>query len=240
MRMRSLLGGASPYAHLSGLVPLRGSRRAEDDKDDKETRRGKRSKAEDDDGDEDEPKGRRSRAEDEDRDDDPKGRRSRAEDEDDDKGARAEDEDDDKGAEEDEDEPKSRRGKRSKSRAEDDEDDKDAEDDDDEEEMSGKSAAARARRRERARCKAIFSHKAAAQNVALAASLAFDTTMTRQEAIAVLKSQEGRGGGRDAHDDRRRRNPDLGPGDDGGGASNAKAAEAGWAKALAKVGVKVD
>ena len=60
-----------------------------------------------------------------------------------------------------------------------------SEDDDDQGEMTGKSAAASARRRERSRCAAIFASKHAVNNVPLAASLAFETTMTRGEAIAI-------------------------------------------------------
>lgn len=70
----------------------------------------------------------------------------------------------------------------------DDDDDAGAEDDDDEEEMRGNSAAANARRRERARCASIFASKAAGKNPALAANLAFNTSMTRKEALTVLES----------------------------------------------------
>ncbi|WP_431276270.1 hypothetical protein ACQ858_08455 [Variovorax ureilyticus] len=66
--------------------------------------------------------------------------------------------------------------------------DKDAKaDDDNDEEMRGDSTAAAARRRERARCAAIFGSKAAAKNPVLAANLAFNTAMTRKEALAVLE-----------------------------------------------------
>ncbi len=70
-----------------------------------------------------------------------------------------------------------------------DDDEPDAEEDDDnEEEMRGNSAAAGARRRERARCAAIFGSRQAGRNPQLAASLAFNTSLTRKEAIAVLES----------------------------------------------------
>lgn len=235
MRMSTrLLGGASAYAHLAGLVPLRGKRAEEDDKDDAGGKKSRRAEGDDD---EDEPKGKKSRADGDsdqypdDDDSEPKGKKSRrAEDDDDEdepkgkKSRAAEDDDED-------DEPKGR-----KARAEDDEDDADAEDDD--EEMTGKSAVAKARGRERARCKAIFAHPVAAQNVALAASLAFDTTMTRKAAIAVMQGQAGRGGDRgDYRSDRRARNPDLGA---GGGApvTGAKAQTQSWDAALGKAGVK--
>lgn len=261
MRTR-LFGGASSFAHLAGIG--RASRRAEDeDRDDKETKRSRR--AEDDDED-DEPKGRKSRAaddddmdgkgskrsrraEDDDEDDDePKGRKSRASDDDDQddepkarkaRRARAEEDDED-------DEPKGR-----KSRAADDDDDQDDEpkgrksrasddddDDDDKHEMTGRSVVANARRRERERCAAIFGSRHAAGNIALAASLAFDTTMTRREAIAVLKGQAARGD-QDRDDrrlDRASRNPDLGPGGASGPAGQAAMA-ASWDRALAKAGV---
>lgn len=223
MRMDRLFGGASRYAHLAALIPQRAAR-AEDD--DQEPKDAKRSRAADDEEDDDaEPKGKKSkRAEDPDQypdedDSEPKGKKSKAADDDDDA--------------DDDDEPKSRKARR----AEDDEDDTSAEDDDDKEEMTGKSAVAKARSRERARCKAIFSHPVAAQNVALAASLAFDTTMTRKEAVAVLKGQQGQGGARDYRGDRSRRNPDLGPGAES--APTGKQAQASsWSRALGKAGAR--
>ncbi|TAL89279.1 MAG: hypothetical protein EPN62_08755 [Candidimonas sp.] len=54
--------------------------------------------------------------------------------------------------------------------------------------MHGKSSAADARRRERARCAAIFGCKAAGRNPVLAATLAFNTSMGRNEAISVLQN----------------------------------------------------
>lgn len=89
---------------------------------------------------------------------------------------------------EEEEEPESeddKKGKKAK-KAKKEEDDEACEDEDDESEMRGDSEAAQARRRENARCAAIFASPAAAKNPALAASLAFDTRMTRKEAIAVL------------------------------------------------------
>lgn len=189
--MRSMLmGRSSSFAHFAGLG--RGGRRAEEETPKDDDTKGKKSRAADgDDEDEDDkPKGK---AADDDApaqypdDDDTKGRKSRAADGDDD--------------DDDEDEPK---GKKSR-----------AEDDDDEEEMTGKSAVAGARRRERARCAAIFNHPAAAENPQLACSLAFETTLTRQGALAVLKSQAGRTANRaDLGAGRRDRNPSLGAGGD--------------------------
>jgi hypothetical protein len=226
MRLNTLFGGASPYVHLAGLVPARG-RRAEDDKPADEPK-GKKSKAADDDDDgddDDQPKGKTSRADDdpdqypEDDDSAPKGKRSKAAD------------DDDAGDDGDDDAPKGK-----KSRAEDDDDPSAEDDDDDKEEMSGKSAAALARRRERARCKAIFSHPAAAENLPLAASLAFDTAMTRAEALAVLKGQEGRGGDRGGRSARARHNADLGPIGESRMSGKQQIA-ASWAQAFKRAGV---
>ncbi|MCP1376038.1 hypothetical protein [Dyella lutea] len=66
--------------------------------------------------------------------------------------------------------------------------DGDDESDDSDEEMRGSSAAAQARQRERARCKAIFSCAGAGVRPDVAATLAFNTSMSRKEAIAVLNS----------------------------------------------------
>ncbi|MBB5414100.1 hypothetical protein [Paraburkholderia atlantica] len=104
-------------------------------------------------------------------------------------------------------------------KAEDDEDDAKAEDedgkkeakaddgdDDNDEEMRGNSASAKARRREQARCAAIFASKAAARNPVLAANLAFNTRMSRQEALAILESTPAQA----SHSDRSARNPNIG------------------------------
>ncbi|MDE8344639.1 MAG: hypothetical protein POH28_00485 [Acidocella sp.] len=65
----------------------------------------------------------------------------------------------------------------------------DGEDDDDPvNEMRGRSPAAKARRKERARCAAIFASTAAARNPNMAAHLAFNTLLSRKEAIAILKT----------------------------------------------------
>lgn len=66
-------------------------------------------------------------------------------------------------------------------------------DEGDEKEMAGDSAAARARARERGRCAAIFADPAAGRNPALAAHLAFETSLSRKAARAALA--QGGGGG---------------------------------------------
>jgi hypothetical protein len=59
---------------------------------------------------------------------------------------------------------------------------------DSDEEMRGDSAAANARRRERARCAAIMNCQAAARNPALAANLAFKSSLGRTQAVQLLES----------------------------------------------------
>lgn len=123
------------------------------------------------------------------------------------KGKKAEDEKDKPGAENgepDEGDEKDKKAKGAKA-----EDDEDAEEDDKDEEMRGKSAAASARRRERARCAAIFASKSAGKNPALAANLAFNTSMTRKEALVVLESTPAPAS---ASNDRAARNPSIGAG----------------------------
>jgi hypothetical protein len=204
--LRSKVASALSFAHLAGL--------------------GQRSKAEGDDPekkDDEEAKGSRAEGDDsEDKEkDDTNSKKSKAEKGDDDKDY-AEGDDPDK-----KDEDADAKG----SKAEGDDKEKDAEGDDDEDEMSGKSAAASARRRERARCAAIFGSKAAGRNPVLAANLAFNTRMTRKEAIAVLEStpaavQPGA--------DRSGRNPVLGSGASAG--RNPKQAIASsWDQAFASV-----
>lgn len=60
--------------------------------------------------------------------------------------------------------------------------------DDPDDEMRGNSAIAKARRRERDRCAAIMGCEAAADDLQLAAHLAFNTRLTRHEAIARLEA----------------------------------------------------
>lgn len=120
----------------------------------------------------------------------------------------------------------------SKAKAAGDGEDDDGEDDDSDKEMRGNSPAAAARRRERARCAAIFASRAAAKNPALACSLAFQTSMTRVEALSVLESSPAPASASNL--DRASRNPSLGAGGDAS-QSSAKASASGWASAFAKV-----
>jgi hypothetical protein len=238
----SLMTGASRFAHFAGLgrgaaegveraVKKDGKKgrraaddddaRADDDDDREEKKEGKRSRraSEDDDDRDDEKdgkKGRRASDDEDDVNDKKDGKRSRRASED-------EDDDDDK-----------KEGKKGRRAADDDRDD-DEEDDDDDREMRGRSAVASARRRERARCAAIFATAQAAENPELAASLAFETNMTRQAAIAVLKSQAGTGrrGRSDDRDSRRQaRNPDLDV--SGSPAPRGQAVSGAWDKAHAQ------
>lgn len=109
--------------------------------------------------------------------------------------------------------------------------DDDGADDSDKEEMRGTSSVARARSRERARCAAIFMSRHAAGNPAMAAELAFNTSLSRDEAIAVLAAAPAGGGARVG---RVERNPQLGPGGEPG-PSSSQAIAAGWDRAFAKV-----
>ncbi|QNK65755.1 hypothetical protein [Variovorax sp. PAMC26660] len=85
-------------------------------------------------------------------------------------------------------------------------------DDDSDEEMRGDSTAAAARRRERARCAAIFGSSAAGRNPVLAANLAFNTSMTRREAVTMLESTPAPAAA--SHVSRSARNPQVGAGGD--------------------------
>ncbi|MBR8054151.1 hypothetical protein [Burkholderia vietnamiensis] len=119
-------------------------------------------------------------------------------------------------------------GKKGK-RAEDEKDDPDADDDDDEEEMRGNSASAKARRRERMRCATIMGSAAAGKNPVLAANLAFNTSMTRKEALAVLEGTPAPAAAAPAV----RRNPQLGAGGERG-VSSHQAIETSWEVAMEK------
>ena len=135
----------------------------------------------------------------------------------------------------DEDKPK---GKKAKGKADDDDDQDDekhdASEDDDEDEPKGKKAKAKTAdyRRgvaaERKRCAAIFGASAAARNIPLAASLAFETGMSAASAINVLKGQSAPN---QAGADRSRRNPDLGP----DGAPQGSSSKRAWGAAIDKV-----
>ncbi|MFP3185338.1 MAG: hypothetical protein RXR20_16530 [Paraburkholderia sp.] len=148
------------------------------------------------------------------------------------KGKRADDGDPD----DDDDSGKGKKGKRASDGDPDDDDDDDnldaEDDDDDEEEMRGKSAAAKARRRERARCAAIFASKGAARNPVLAAKLAFESSMPRSEAIAVLNGSPAPEGSRG-----RRQNPQIGT-DGDRGASSEQAIAASWDRAFKAAGAQ--
>ncbi|HEX7853867.1 MAG TPA: hypothetical protein VF503_09245 [Sphingobium sp.] len=120
--------------------------------------------------------------------------------------------------------------------------DDDSEGDDDEKEMRGDGAVASARRREQQRICHILGHASAANNVALAVSLACETRMTRKEAVALLTSQpaatQGSGPQRNQHSrpDRSSRNADLSS--DTAPPNGREAVNASWGKAFAKAGVK--
>lgn len=150
---------------------------------------------------EEDDKDRRQEAED----DDPDKKEQDREDNTGKKGKRAEEDDKEKGKAEGDD-PDDEEKDQAKA------DDQDAEDDDEEEEMRGKSAAASARRRERARCAAIFGSKAAGRNPVLAANLAFNTSMTRKEALAVLESTPASMATAEFAGGRSARNPGIGSG----------------------------
>jgi hypothetical protein len=115
-------------------------------------------------------------------------------------------------------------------------------DDDDEAEMRGRSDAAQARRRERSRCAAIFESKAAAENPSLAAYLAFETNMTRKQALASLTAnvRSGQGtqrGRRPERTDRSANNPRVTPSENGSG--GRREAGSSWGRAFARAGMTV-
>lgn len=124
--------------------------------------------------------------------------------------------------------PDDKGGKNGK-RAADDDKDPDADDDDDEEEMRGSSASAKARRRERMRCATIMGSAAAGKNPVLAANLAFNTSMTRKEALAVLEGTPAPAAAAPVA----RRNPQLGAGGERG-VSSEQAIQASWDVAMEK------
>lgn len=210
MSKLSRVASAFSFAHLVGIGSMRGKKaRAEDEEDERE----KGSRAEDDRDEEDE--------DDESDKTDKKSRKA--------KRAKA-DEDDDSDEDQDEEGEDKDKGKKSK-RAKAEDDDADAEDDD--EEMHGKSAAASARRRERARCAEIFGSRYAARNPVLAANLAFNTAMSRSQAIAVLRdTPDGTNG--NTNSVRSGKNPELGS--SGGEASGRAATIASrWDRAMSKI-----
>ncbi|MCA8195471.1 hypothetical protein [Burkholderia vietnamiensis] len=206
MSIRTLAARGLSFAHLAGINSR--AARAEDDQRDDEDERAEEDEQEEQDRDDGDSNGSKGK-----------------------KGKKAEDDDpDDKDAEDDElEEDDSGKGKKGK-KAADDEDDERADDDD--EQMRGKGAVARARLSERARCAAIMGHKAAGRNVALAASLAFNTSMSSQEAIAVLKATPGSSANAD-RPERAARNPQLGAGGEMHRNSHRESA-AGWDRAFSK------
>lgn len=216
MQTHPILARATSFAHLAGLGR---AARAESDE---QAAGGKQFKAKakakaaddredkDDDADDKTKGGQRCAEDDDDADDKPKGKRAKAAENDPD-----DDCDDDSSDDGDKDDDAPAKGKAKGQVAGDDEND--AEDDDKDEEMRGNSAAAQARRRERARCAAIFNDPAAAANVALAASLAFETSMSRGEALKVLRASAPAAGqasatqGRPVHRARADSNPNVSP-----------------------------
>ncbi|WP_454825904.1 hypothetical protein [Paraburkholderia xenovorans] len=122
--------------------------------------------------------------------------------------------------------PEDKGGKKGKAEGDDKEN---ADVDDDEEEMRGSSASAKARRRERMRCATIMGCAAAGKNPVLAANLAFNTSMTRKEALAVLEGTPAPAAAAPVS----RRNPSLGAGGERG-MSSEKAIESSWDTAMQK------
>lgn len=209
--LRNKVANALSFAHLAGLGQRIHAEGDDPDKNDDDKAKG--SRAEDD----ADPK-------DQDREDGDSKKSKRAED--DDKQRDGESDDDYAKRMEEQDEEKDKaKGSKAKS-----DDDSDADADDDEEEMRGRSAAAGARRRERARCAAIFGSKAAGRNPVLAANLAFGTSMTRKEALAVLENTPATAS---IGNDRASRNPGLGAG--GSSQPNSRQAVASrWDTAFSK------
>lgn len=143
------------------------------------------------------------------------------------KGAKADDDERKQRDDESDDEYAKRMKAMDDQEAEDEERNKDAKaDDDSDEEMRGNGSAAAARRRERARCATIFGSRAAGKNPVLAANLAFNTAMTRKEALAVLEGTPAPAASVT------RRNPSL-DASGGTGQTRAQAMAASWDTALA-------
>ncbi|HGO6081305.1 TPA: hypothetical protein ACK3PA_005769 [Burkholderia cenocepacia] len=217
--LRNMMGRAGmSFGHLAKITPRGARAEGDDDRDDEErddSGKGKKGKRADDGDDEDDDGQNRENG------DSKKGKRAEGDDDDDSDDDRDDDERDDSG--------KGKKGKRADDGDDDDDDGDRAEnDDDDEEEMRGKSASARARRRERARCAAIFGCKAAAKNPVLAANLAFNTSMTRKQAIRVLNDTPAPQATYGS-----RRNPNLGAGGEQS-QSREQAAASSWDRAFAK------
>jgi hypothetical protein len=209
MSTLSRVASALSFAHLAGIGSMKGKKTADVDDDD-DAKKGDRAS-----GDQDDDKTDKDDGQDKD-DKSAKGTKAAGDD----------NQDDDKDDDTDKDKSK-KSGKAKGASAED--DDVDAEDDEDE--MHGKSASASARRRERARCAAIFGSRHAAHNPVLAANLAFNTSMTRQQAMDVLRDTPAGG---TANGNRSASNPKLGAG--GEEAPSRTVAIAGrWDRAMSQV-----
>lgn len=209
--LRKKVASALSFAHLTGFAKAETS-----DDEDKKNKSKNNDSSDQDREDGDSKKGKKAKNAKDDPDDD------RDEDEDGKDGDELDETD------QDDEDKKSKKSKRAKAEDEDDE----ADEDDPDHEMRGKSASASARRRERARCAAIFGSKAAGKNPALAANLAFNTRMTRKEAIGVLENSPAAAS--NVYSDRTARNPGIGA----GGAiqtSSRASTSSNWDKVIAKV-----
>ncbi len=217
MTVATRLMNALSFSHLAGIRPAAGKTKAEEEDKDKDKQR---------EGESDADYAKRMEEEDEDKDQDRSNGDSK-------KGKNAEGDDlDEEGDKKDEKDPKSKKGKAKKADDSGESEDEEMEDDDDEAEMHGRSPVASARRRERARCGAIFADRAAARNPELAAQLAFNTSLSRKEALAVLQGTKAAPSGNSQQ--RADRNPRLGPGGEAS-QSSAQAVEASWGTAMQKV-----
>jgi hypothetical protein len=158
-------------------------------------------------------------------------RRYEDEDDDGDRDARRAEAGEGEGEDEDRDDDR-REARRARRATRADAEDGDPDEDDDERELRGSSREASARRRERARCAAILGSGLAARNPELAMSLAFETNMTRQQALRTLARTPAAAPGATGRADR---NPRIG---DGGerSVSGGQAVQASWGSAFAKVG----
>ncbi|GBQ23123.1 hypothetical protein AA12717_1399 [Gluconacetobacter sacchari DSM 12717] len=226
--MANRANGALSFAHLLGSTTLSRGRRAEEDDnrvdtDEDDGRDG--ADAEDDDS---HPAGRRARGADDDSGDDdddrPAGRRARRADNDDD-------------GEAGDGEPAGRRASR---RRADDGDDDDASADDETDEDDPQASAARSR--ERARCAAIFRSKAAARRPDLAAHLAFNTRLPRNQAVDLLRASAA--GGRSRSGDtglsaRMRAFGDARVGMDRAAPDESVGASRSWEASAARAGIKL-
>lgn len=221
MSKLSRMASALSFAHLAGIGSMRGKKaRAEDNEDDdrKDDLAEENDSDEDDDRERDNNNGKKSR----------KAKRAKAgEDAEDDD--RREDDDDERADDDQDNDEGDKKSRRAKGKSASDDDDPDAEDDEDE--MHGRSAAASARRRERARCAAIFGSRYAARNPVLAANLAFGTSMTRKQALNVLRDTPADS---PAAAGRASKNPNLGSGGDHSPSRQATIAGR-WDRAMTKV-----